>query len=142
MLDRNGRIAQLVRAPALQAGCRGFESLSAHHSPNQQLTRLSVLPRIIRQGIKPRKRLTFQNLFHRTFAILCFSRALGALEAVRMHKRMRDVTVYTDDDGLIGIEQNPNDQDDGVERIRLTPEQVPLVIKWLEESVAGLKTST
>ena len=28
---RSGRIAQLVRAPALQAGCRGFESLSAHH---------------------------------------------------------------------------------------------------------------
>ena len=27
----SGRIAQLVRAPALQAGCRGFESLSAHH---------------------------------------------------------------------------------------------------------------
>jgi hypothetical protein len=27
----DGRIAQLVRAPALQAGCRGFESLSAHH---------------------------------------------------------------------------------------------------------------
>ena len=26
-----GRIAQLVRAPALQAGSRGFESLSAHH---------------------------------------------------------------------------------------------------------------
>ena len=27
----NGRLAQLVRAPALQAGCRGFESLTAHH---------------------------------------------------------------------------------------------------------------
>jgi hypothetical protein len=27
-----GRIAQLVRAPALQAGSRGFESLSAHHA--------------------------------------------------------------------------------------------------------------
>jgi hypothetical protein len=26
-----GRLAQLVRAPALQAGCRGFESLTAHH---------------------------------------------------------------------------------------------------------------
>ena len=25
-----GRLAQLVRAPALQAGCRGFESLTAH----------------------------------------------------------------------------------------------------------------
>src|SRR4051812_23867496 len=25
-----GRIAQLVRAPALHAGCRGFESLFAH----------------------------------------------------------------------------------------------------------------
>ncbi len=25
-----GRLAQLVRAPALQAGCRGFESLAAH----------------------------------------------------------------------------------------------------------------
>ena len=29
---RRGRLAQLVRAPALQAGCRGFESLTAHHS--------------------------------------------------------------------------------------------------------------
>jgi glycosyltransferase involved in cell wall biosynthesis len=27
-----GRLAQLVRAPALQAGCPGFESLTAHHS--------------------------------------------------------------------------------------------------------------
>ena len=25
-----GRLAQLVRAPALHAGCRGFESLTAH----------------------------------------------------------------------------------------------------------------
>ena len=34
-----GRLAQLVRAPALQAGCRGFESLAAHQTypdPNQQ----------------------------------------------------------------------------------------------------------
>ena len=28
---RSGRIAQLVRAPRLHRGCRGFESLSAHH---------------------------------------------------------------------------------------------------------------
>src|SRR6185437_572904 len=28
-----GRLAQLVRAPALQAGCRGFESLTAHQIP-------------------------------------------------------------------------------------------------------------
>src|SRR6185437_9969434 len=28
---QRGRLAQLVRAPALQAGCRGFESLTAHH---------------------------------------------------------------------------------------------------------------
>jgi hypothetical protein len=27
---QSGRLAQLVRAPALQAGCRGFESLTAH----------------------------------------------------------------------------------------------------------------
>src|ERR1035441_7074189 len=27
----HGRLAQLVRAPALQAGSRGFESLTAHH---------------------------------------------------------------------------------------------------------------
>ncbi len=30
----NGLLAQLVRAPALQAGCRGFESLTAHHYPS------------------------------------------------------------------------------------------------------------
>ena len=29
----SGRLAQLVRAPALQAGCRGFESLTAHQIP-------------------------------------------------------------------------------------------------------------
>jgi hypothetical protein len=29
----NGRLAQLVRAPALQAGGRRFESCTAHHSP-------------------------------------------------------------------------------------------------------------
>jgi len=29
----SGLLAQLVRAPALQAGCRGFESLTAHHNP-------------------------------------------------------------------------------------------------------------
>ena len=27
----SGRLAQLVRAPALQAGSPGFESLTAHH---------------------------------------------------------------------------------------------------------------
>lgn len=31
-IGRPGRLAQLVRAPALQAGGRGFESLSAHSS--------------------------------------------------------------------------------------------------------------
>ena len=30
MSVQGGRLAQLVRAPALQAGCRGFESLTAH----------------------------------------------------------------------------------------------------------------
>ena len=29
-LEGCGRLAQLVRAPALQAGCLGFESLTAH----------------------------------------------------------------------------------------------------------------
>ena len=29
----HGRLAQLVRAPALQAGSRGFESLTAHQEP-------------------------------------------------------------------------------------------------------------
>jgi hypothetical protein len=29
--DKNGRLAQLVRAPALQAGGRRFESYIAHH---------------------------------------------------------------------------------------------------------------
>ncbi len=33
---RIGRLAQLVRAPALQAGCRGFESLTAHHSSKKR----------------------------------------------------------------------------------------------------------
>ena len=30
-----GRLAQLVRAPALHAGCRGFESLSAQRDPSR-----------------------------------------------------------------------------------------------------------
>ncbi len=53
-----GRLAQLVRAPALQAGCRGFKSLTAHHTPFQRLTRFHVLPGNIRQALKPRKRLS------------------------------------------------------------------------------------
>ena len=28
---KNGALAQLARAPALQAGCQGFESLMLHH---------------------------------------------------------------------------------------------------------------
>src|SRR5258708_31353703 len=34
---RRGRIAQLVRAPALHAGCRGFESLFAHRGRSKEL---------------------------------------------------------------------------------------------------------
>ena len=33
LLAARGRLAQLVRAPALQAGSRGFESLTAHQEP-------------------------------------------------------------------------------------------------------------
>ncbi len=29
-IDKCGRLAQLVRAPRLHRGCRGFESLSVH----------------------------------------------------------------------------------------------------------------
>src|ERR1700737_2701514 len=37
-LEKDGRLAQLVRAPALQAGGRRFESCTAHHStPNTAL---------------------------------------------------------------------------------------------------------
>jgi hypothetical protein len=36
-----GRLAQLVRAPALQAGCRGFESLTAHHPSSHPPGQLS-----------------------------------------------------------------------------------------------------
>src|ERR1700693_3887225 len=32
-LPKDGRLAQLVRAPALQAGGRRFESCTAHHNP-------------------------------------------------------------------------------------------------------------
>ncbi len=34
LVPERGRLAQLVRAPALQAGSRGFESLTAHHRPS------------------------------------------------------------------------------------------------------------
>ena len=30
-LSASGAVAQLARAPALQAGCQGFESLQLHH---------------------------------------------------------------------------------------------------------------
>ena len=33
--SEKGRLAQLVRAPALQAGCRGFESLTAHQNTSE-----------------------------------------------------------------------------------------------------------
>jgi hypothetical protein len=33
----SGRLAQLVRAPALQAGSRGFESLTAHHMKSRDI---------------------------------------------------------------------------------------------------------
>src|SRR5882724_4872800 len=32
VMCRQGRLAQLVRAPALHAGCRRFESVTAYHS--------------------------------------------------------------------------------------------------------------
>jgi hypothetical protein len=54
-MERNGRLAQLVRAPALQAGCRGFESLTAHQIIYQCFTRVSTLPEILRQGVYSRK---------------------------------------------------------------------------------------
>ena len=31
-IEKNGALAQLARAPALQAGCQGFESLMLHHN--------------------------------------------------------------------------------------------------------------
>jgi hypothetical protein len=34
----HGLLAQLVRAPALQAGCRGFESLTAHQTLSKPYT--------------------------------------------------------------------------------------------------------
>ena len=34
ILQRQGRLAQLARAPRLHRGGRGFEPLSAHHSPS------------------------------------------------------------------------------------------------------------
>ena len=38
----SGRLAQLVRAPALQAGSRGFESLTAHHASPRMTWRQAV----------------------------------------------------------------------------------------------------
>ena len=68
-----GRLAQLVRAPALQAGSRGFESLTAHHL-------LAVLPfTSFQSGFRlrartPALRLKFESLTaHHLPAVLPFT---------------------------------------------------------------------
>jgi hypothetical protein len=42
-MNRNGRLAQLVRAPALQAGGRRFEPCTAHHSRLAQAPQASSI---------------------------------------------------------------------------------------------------
>ena len=45
-----GRLAQLVRAPALQAGSPGFESLTAHHASDLLKLVFSQPSRIMRKA--------------------------------------------------------------------------------------------
>jgi len=52
-------------------------------------------------------------------------------------KDMKQVRVYVQDGGVI-IEQQVSPFDNA-DMIDLTPEQVPLVIKWLREAVAEAK---
>ena len=91
-MHRRGWLAQLVRAPALQAGCRGFESLTAHqkdiyavqsrlanqHNPlnNQSLYvffRLARYHGILRLvGIFPEvSRFQFGGILRRNQGVLC-----------------------------------------------------------------------
>jgi hypothetical protein len=51
-----------------------------------------------------------------------------------MEKRMEAVSVSTKDN-LIWIEQSQNGQDNGVV---VTPDQVPILIGWLQEAVKDL----
>ena len=44
---RCGRLAQLVRAPPLHGGCRGFESLIAHFSQRREKSRNRISSRVI-----------------------------------------------------------------------------------------------
>jgi hypothetical protein len=52
-----------------------------------------------------------------------------------MKRRMLDLSVYTDSDNLIFIEQSDSDE---ISTTTVTPEQVPTFICWLEEAAAEL----
>ena len=68
-----GRLAQLVRAPALQAGSRGFESLTAHHC-FQVLPFTSFQSGFRLRARTPAKRLKFESLTaHHCLQVLPFT---------------------------------------------------------------------
>ena len=47
ILHSRGAVAQLARAPALQAGCQGFESLQLHHFLKDfRISTLRVIARV------------------------------------------------------------------------------------------------
>lgn len=52
-------------------------------------------------------------------------------------RRMEEVTVNTTTEGMIEIEQ-PAGHDEP-SRIILTPEQVPILVKWLQEAAAEIE---
>jgi hypothetical protein len=65
-----GRIAQLVRAPVLHTGCRGFESLFAHVSRR-------------RASIRPWDGFTLHLTLHLTLRFTLFDRPPAALQSPR-----------------------------------------------------------
>jgi|GEM_PF-4931467 hypothetical protein len=56
-----------------------------------------------------------------------------------MEKRMTQVKVYISDDNYICIEQDNFGNDDSI--IAIHPEQVELLVKWLNEAKSNIKDS-
>jgi len=59
------------------------------------------------------------------------SHAPGILSV--MQKSMEAISVHTDE-GKVVLEQDSQDENEGVQTIRLNPAQIPLLISWLDEA--------
>ena len=64
MVDRNGRIAQLVRALASHARGQRFESVYAHHTCGEQTVQLGI--DVVRVAYREYRISLFEMPFHET----------------------------------------------------------------------------